>query len=97
MLGQIDRYIKQAIVDRNALVSSSALISGIHLMKANGDIVRRWVNEVQTAVQSDDYMVQFHALALLHTIKQHDKLAVSKVPPRPFPCPRSSLSRVRAH
>ena len=34
MLGQIDRYIKQAIVDRNALVSSAALVSGAHLVGA---------------------------------------------------------------
>lgn len=79
MLGQIDRYIKQAIVDRNALVSSSALVSGLHLMRANPDVVRRWVNEVQTAVTSEESMVQFHALGLLYAIKQHDKQAVSKM------------------
>jgi hypothetical protein len=30
MLGAIERYIKQAIVDRNAMVSSSALVAGKH-------------------------------------------------------------------
>lgn len=36
------------------------------------------VNEVQEAVNSPAEMVQFHALSLLHDIKQKDRLAVSK-------------------
>ena len=32
MLGAFERYIKQAIVDRNAIVSSSALVAGKHLL-----------------------------------------------------------------
>tara|TARA_B110000208_G_scaffold51483_1_gene67625 strand:+ start:338 stop:2458 length:2121 start_codon:yes stop_codon:yes gene_type:complete len=80
MLGQIERYIKQSIVDRNALVASSALISGIHLIRIAPDIVRRWVNEVQEAVSTGLPMVQYHALCLLYQIKSqgHDRLAVSK-------------------
>lgn len=35
MLGQIERYIKQAVVDRNSVVASSALVSGIHMMKVH--------------------------------------------------------------
>ncbi|RLN89963.1 hypothetical protein BBJ28_00006301 [Nothophytophthora sp. Chile5] len=78
MLNAIERYIKQAIVDRNALVASSALVSGIHLIKNNPEIVRRWVNEVQEAVNSSNDMVQYHGVSLLYQIRQHDKLAVSK-------------------
>jgi coatomer protein complex subunit gamma len=79
MLGAIERYIKQAIVDKNALVASSALVSGIHLMKTSGSIVRRWVNEVQEALNSQSETVQYHALSLLYQIKCQDKLAVSKL------------------
>lgn len=79
MLGAIERYIKQAIVDSNQLVASSALVSGIHLMKTNPDIVRRWVNEVQEALKSPSEMVTFHALSLMHQIRSHDRLAVSKL------------------
>ena len=32
------RYLKQAIVDKNALVSSSALVSGILLYKISPDV-----------------------------------------------------------
>lgn len=79
MLNAIERFIKQSIVDRNALVSSSALVSGMHLIKQNPEVVRRWVNEVQEAVNSPHDMVQYHAVGLLYQIRQHDKLAVSKV------------------
>ena len=79
MLGAIERYIKQAIVDRNAFVASSALMSGLRLFRTCPDIVRRWINEVQEAINSSNDMVQYHALSLLYMIKQHDRLAVSKI------------------
>lgn len=79
LLGQIERYLKQAVVDKNSVVSSAALVSGIHLLKVNADIVRRWSNEVQEAVNSKSPVVQFHALMLLHQIRQSDRLAVSKL------------------
>merc|ERR1719174_802909 len=79
LLAQIERHLKQALVDRNAFVAASALVSGIHLMSVNGEVVRRWVNEVNTALHSDSQSVQYLALALLHQIKRQDRLAVSKV------------------
>ncbi|KAL7206687.1 hypothetical protein ACSBR2_019409 [Camellia fascicularis] len=78
LLTQIERYLKQAIVDKNPVVASAALVSGIHLLQTNPEIVKRWSNEVQEAVQSRAALVQFHALALLHQIRQNDRLAVSK-------------------
>lgn len=36
------RYLKQAIVDRNPMVASSALVAGMHLMHKSPEIVRRW-------------------------------------------------------
>lgn len=55
-------------------------------VQINSDVVRRWVSEVQNAVQSKLPMVQFHALALLGTIKQKDLLAISKVQLAPWHC-----------
>mmetsp|Transcript_15685 Transcript_15685/g.15818 ORF Transcript_15685/g.15818 Transcript_15685/m.15818 type:complete len:926 (+) Transcript_15685:91-2868(+) len=78
MLGAIERYLKQAIVDKNAFVASSALMSGLRLFLTCPEVVRRWINEVQEAVNSSNDMVQYHALSLLYKIKQHDRLAVSK-------------------
>ncbi|OVA18689.1 Clathrin/coatomer adaptor [Macleaya cordata] len=79
LLTQIERYLKQAIVDKNPVVASAALVSGIHLLQSNPEIVKRWSNEVQEAVQSRAALVQLHALALLHQIRQNDRLAVSKL------------------
>ena len=79
MLGAIERYVKQAIVDKNMLVSSSALVSAVHLMRTSPEVVRRWTNEVQEAVQSPSDMVQYHALCLLYEIKKNDRLGVTKI------------------
>jgi hypothetical protein len=35
LLGQIERYLKQAVVDKNPVVSSAALVSGIHLLQVS--------------------------------------------------------------
>uniref|UniRef100_A0A803SLK0 Coatomer subunit gamma n=1 Tax=Anolis carolinensis TaxID=28377 RepID=A0A803SLK0_ANOCA len=60
MLQAIERYMKQAIVDKVPSVSSSALVSSLHLLKTSFDVVKRWVNEAQEAASSDNIMVQYH-------------------------------------
>ncbi len=82
MLGAIERYVKQAVVDSSGQVSSAALVSSIHLFdKAteNAVVVKRWISEVQEATSSANEMVQFHAMQLLYKIKQSDRLAISKL------------------
>ncbi|KAL4226660.1 Coatomer subunit gamma-1 [Mactra antiquata] len=79
MLQSIERYMKQAIVDKCHAVASAALVSSLHLSKTSMDITKRWVNEAQEAVSSDNIMVQYHALGLLHHLRKHDKLAVTKL------------------
>lgn len=71
--------MKQAIVDKNPGVSSAALVSAIHIAKILPEGVKRWVNEVQAALNSDIAKVQYHALGLLYHIKKNDRLAVSKL------------------
>ncbi|KAG7272282.1 hypothetical protein CRUP_018580 [Coryphaenoides rupestris] len=65
MLQAIERYMKQAIVDKVPSVSSSALVSSLHMVKMSYDVVKRWVNEAQEAASSDNIM--------------SDRLAVSKM------------------
>ncbi|KAK9837106.1 hypothetical protein WJX81_003075 [Elliptochloris bilobata] len=79
LLGQIERYLKQAVVDKSAVVASAVLVSAMHLLGSNSEIVRRWTNEIQEAIQSKHAMVQFHAVALLHALRANDRLAVSKL------------------
>jgi len=82
ILGSIERYVKQALVDSAPLVSSSALVSASHLYNSSPDsatIVKRWITETTEATQSPNEMVQFHAMQLLYQIKAHDRLGISKL------------------
>ncbi|KAK7896303.1 hypothetical protein WMY93_021628 [Mugilogobius chulae] len=79
MLQAIERYMKQAIVDKVPSVSSSALVSSLHMVKGSYDVVKRWVNEAQEAASSDNIMVQYHALGLLYHLRKNDRLAVTKM------------------
>lgn len=79
MLQTVERYMKQCIVDKNASVSCAALVSSLRLAEHAGDVVKRWANEAQEALNSDNIMVQYHALGLLYHIRKTDRLAVSKL------------------
>ncbi|KAK9828275.1 hypothetical protein WJX74_006878 [Apatococcus lobatus] len=79
LLGQIERYLKQGIVDKSPVVSSAVLVSAVHLLEGNSEIVKRWTNEIQEAQHNVHSMVQFHAVALLHALRANDRLAVSKL------------------
>lgn len=79
MLQAVERYMKQCIVDKNESVSCAALVSSLHLASTAGDVVKRWANEAQEALNSDNIMVQYHALGLLYHIRKTDRLAVSKL------------------
>ncbi|KAH8099743.1 coatomer subunit gamma [Cristinia sonorae] len=46
----VERFFKAAIVDKNTSISSAALVSAYHLFPAAKDVVKRWVNEAQEAV-----------------------------------------------
>ena len=79
MVGQMERFLKQAIVDKNPFIMASALCAGQHLFVTSPDVVKRWVNEIQEALTNKSKMVQYHALALLYRIRAGDKLALSKI------------------
>ncbi|KAF9010306.1 Coatomer, gamma subunit [Hymenopellis radicata] len=108
----VERFFKAAIVDRTPCISSAALVSSYHLFPFAKDVVKRWVNEAQEAVNakatasffgassggylsfggsssnapsgqqtvpSTSYITQYHALGLLYLIRQHDRMAVTKM------------------
>lgn len=61
MLGAIERYVKQAVVDSSGQVSSAALVSATHLFERNPEsaaIVKRWISETTEATISPNEMVQ---------------------------------------
>ena len=81
--------MKQALVDRSSAIASAALVSALHMGGPRGqatggqiqgaDVIKRWSNEAQEAVNSDSVMVQYHALGLLYHIRKTDRLAVTKM------------------
>lgn len=79
MLQAIERYMKQAIVDKNPAVSSAALVSSLHLSASVPDLVRRWVNDAQEAIMSDNVMVSYHALAVVAGARRNDRLSTVKL------------------
>lgn len=79
LLSQIERHLKQAIVDKAPVVASAALVSGMHLMHGNADLVKRWNNEIHEVVNSRQDMVQFHGVSLQHALRGNDRLAISKL------------------
>ncbi|CAG8677291.1 79_t:CDS:10, partial [Acaulospora morrowiae] len=107
MLPSVERFLKAAIVDKTPSISSAALVSSYHLFPAGKDVIKRWANEVNEAINSkpsslvgtaSSYLTsfssggssynsppstsnisQYHALGLLYLIRQHDRMAVTKL------------------
>lgn len=52
MVVGVERFFKTAIVDRHASISSAALVSAYHLHPIARDVIKRWANEANEAVQS---------------------------------------------
>ncbi|KAL4704311.1 hypothetical protein ACJJTC_012887 [Scirpophaga incertulas] len=79
MLQAIERYMKEAIVEKNSAVSSAALVSALHLSNTVPDLVRRWVNEAQDVILSENNMVSYHALGLVAGARRNDRLSTVKL------------------
>lgn len=84
LLGQQgERLLKQAVVDKDTYVATSALVSAYRLANlnvANQEIIKRWLQEVTEASKNqDDNLVSYHALGLLYKLRKHDRLAVSRL------------------
>ncbi|CAH8450640.1 unnamed protein product [Schistosoma turkestanicum] len=79
MVQSIERYLKQAVVDKHPAIASAVLTSAYQLMHICPDIIKRWTNEIQEAASGSRVMVQYHALGLLYLIRQSDRLAVTKM------------------
>lgn len=69
-------------MDKSPSVSSAALVSALHMSAGTPgarDIIKRWVNETQEAINSKGVITQYHALGLMYQIKQHDRMSVIKL------------------
>eukprot|EP00760_Papus_ankaliazontas_P017519 PhM_4_TR1729/c0_g1_i1/m.30618/K17267/COPG; coatomer subunit gamma len=79
MLGPLERYLKQAAVDKVNNVASAAIVTGLHLSQTMPDLVKRWSSEVNEALKGRGNKVQYHALALLHKLRKSDRLSVTRL------------------
>ena len=52
MVASTERFFKAAIVDKNPSISSAALVSAYHLFPVSKEVIKRWVNEAQEAVNA---------------------------------------------
>uniref|UniRef100_A0A3Q2E3N3 Coatomer subunit gamma n=1 Tax=Cyprinodon variegatus TaxID=28743 RepID=A0A3Q2E3N3_CYPVA len=79
MLQAIERYMKQAIVDKVPSVSSSALVSSLHMVKMSYDVVKRWVNEAQEALfcSSPKAALRYAAVRTLNKVAMKHPSAVT--------------------
>ena len=79
MIGPMERYLRQCVVDKNHNVVSSALVTGIHLSSQQPEMVKRWGTEVSEALKNRGMKVQYHALTLLHKLRKSDRMSVLKL------------------
>ncbi|KAL5108947.1 Coatomer subunit gamma-2 [Taenia crassiceps] len=79
MVQAIERYLKQAVVDKSPAIASAVLASAYHLMQTCPEVIRRWSNEIQGVISGPNIMVQYHALGLLYLMRQNDRLATLKL------------------
>ncbi|KAG8732322.1 coatomer subunit gamma [Ceratobasidium sp. 414] len=108
MVQGVERFFKAAIVDKSPSIATAALVSSYHLFPVSKDVIKRWVNEVQEALNtkpissyfnptssggwgsssqqnahqvlpSTTFVHQYHALGLLYSIRQQDRMAITKI------------------
>ena len=59
----------QAVVDKSPVVASAVLVSAMHLLSGNQELVKRWTDGIQEAVQSKSPMVRART-ALLQSLRE---------------------------
>jgi coatomer protein complex subunit gamma len=79
----LEKYLKQAIIDKSTHVVSASLVSLVSLYKKGGhglDVVKKMVNELQDKLMnSPDGYVQYQALLILFELKKNDQMSVLKL------------------
>lgn len=78
---QVERYIKNAILDKNYAVASASLLAAIQLFAVNSESIKKLTTDVIAAMNNHktSTTVNFHAQILLHEIKKSDKNSYVKI------------------
>mmetsp|Transcript_34317 Transcript_34317/g.25384 ORF Transcript_34317/g.25384 Transcript_34317/m.25384 type:complete len:103 (+) Transcript_34317:376-684(+) len=79
----LEKYLKQALIDKSNHVVSAALVSMVNLYKKGGhsiEIVKKSVSEMQDKLfNSGEGNLQYQALLILYEIKKNDSMSVFKL------------------
>jgi coatomer protein complex subunit gamma len=80
----LEKYLKQALIDKSFHVTSAALVSMLNLYKKGGhsstEVVKKSVNEIQDKLlNSTEGSLQYQALVILYELKKNDQMAVLKL------------------
>lgn len=79
----LEKFLKQALIDKSSHVISAGLVSLVNLYKKGGhavEIVKKSVNEIQDKLlNSGDGNLQYQSLLILYELKKNDQMAVLKL------------------
>ncbi|KAM3147093.1 hypothetical protein pb186bvf_000809 [Paramecium bursaria] len=67
---QLERFIHNALIDKNQLISSAALVVGIHIVNKYPNLVSKWQFEVVQNIDQKQENLNYHSLILFHEIKK---------------------------
>ncbi|CAE6466929.1 unnamed protein product [Rhizoctonia solani] len=63
MVQGVERFFKAAIVDKAPSIATAALVSSYHLFPVSKDVIKRWVNEAQEALNTKPTSSYFNPIA----------------------------------
>lgn len=75
----IERYLRQAILDKSLYVQKGALMSGIVLFSKAPENIKKWSNDVQEKLNSSDPQIVYLALLLMSLIKSNDLFSALRI------------------
>ncbi|KAK7195025.1 Coatomer subunit gamma [Novymonas esmeraldas] len=78
MYNSMDRTIVECMTSRNPSVVTAALVTGVHMSGTLPDMPRKWATQL-TEVLRDRSKAQYPAIALLHRIRNNDRLSVDRL------------------
>lgn len=78
-LSTIERHLRQAIFDKNEYVQKGVLISGIILFSKAPECIKKWSNDIQDKMNSNNPEIAYLALTLMSMIKSGDLFSSSRI------------------
>lgn len=78
MYSSMDRTIVECMTSRNPNVVTAALVTGIHMSHTQPEMPRKWATQLNE-VMRERSKAQYPAVALLHKIRNNDRLSVDRL------------------